>query len=86
MARKTPFLIEKERVVVDCYRFKIEINSEGQIRIYAYNTSKKGDVCILFEPNKIKLNWEYGKEKEVLKERLREIVFEKVFEEKRLKR
>lgn len=83
MARKTPFLIEKDRVLVDCYRFKIEMSSEGQIRVYAYNPREKGDVLILFESDKIRLNWEHGKEKEILKERLTEVVFEKVFEKRK---
>lgn len=76
-----PFYESKDRIEVDCYRFKVEILKDGSLKIYAFNSRTKGDVCILIKSDKITLTWEYGKEKDILKERIAEIVFERVLGE-----
>lgn len=87
MKRKVnPVVIEEERVLVDCYRFKIEITDEGLIRVYAFNSRDKGDVEIILSPFKILLTKEIdGKLEEILKGRMAEIVYKKVLEEENIK-
>lgn len=75
-----PFSIDDSQVLVDCYRFKIEITKEGYIRLYAYNESKKGDIMVVVKPDSLVLVWEKGFRKEILKERLQKVIFSKLFE------
>jgi len=64
-----PVIIEEDIVTVDCYRFKMEVTKEGFLRIYAFNSSEKGDVQIIVEGrlSRVLLTQEGRKgEKEVL--------------------
>jgi len=78
--RIDPVLVDKDAVLVDCYRFKIEITDQGYIRFYAFNSWEKGDIEITIKLGKILLVREIdGQEEEILKERTKEIVYKKVF-------
>jgi len=79
--KNDPVTIDNDKVLIDCYRFKIEITKEGYLKIYAFNPRARGDVLVLIKPDKIELTWEDGRTKEILKERLATVVFNKLFED-----
>jgi len=76
-----PIVEDGDRIVIDCYRVKVELTKDGEVRFYAYNARNKGDVLVLVKSDKILLTWEHGgnKTKEILKERMKQVVFSKVF-------
>lgn len=39
----------KDTLLIDCYRVKIEYKENGQMRLYFFNCTKKGDSCIEIE-------------------------------------
>ena len=76
-----PIMEDGDRILIDCYRLKIELTRDGQVRVYAFNPRNKGDVLIQIKSDKILLTWEHEKHKtkEILKERMKQVVFSKVF-------